>query len=205
MNDMNTWLNRADEAGLFTVGERKTLKELIATLDPDKQEAIGELCNTVYKLGQLADNNVKPMPDELSDETKKWLDARTAEERLEIIKDICVDWDGYRTAAGLGKLINEIWAYAARPLKGDAHILKENQLHLAYHSGEPVWFESRETWLGRDGFWIFVTDINDTFLYYTTSFIYGSSNLNLRGYNKFWRCWNKKPSRAEMEGAAWDD
>lgn len=28
-----------------------------------------------------------------------------------IIADICIDWDGYRTANELGGLINEIWAY----------------------------------------------------------------------------------------------
>jgi hypothetical protein len=28
------------------------------------------------------------------------------------IADICIDWDGYRTADGLGGLVNEIWAYA---------------------------------------------------------------------------------------------
>lgn len=51
-------------------------------------------------------------PDELSDKTKAWLDTMSAEERLETIAGICVDWDGYRTEKGLGSLINEIWAYA---------------------------------------------------------------------------------------------
>ena len=209
MSDMNTWLNRANENGLLTVGERQNLRELIHVLNPTSQEAIYQLCNAAYELGQFTESDIKLEPVSLSDETKKWLDVQTAEERLELIKDMCVDWDGYRAAPNLGKLINEIWAYAARPLKGDAHVLKEGQLHLAYHSGEPVWFESREwpggPWLGREGFWIFVTDINGTFLYYTTSFIYGSSNLNLSDYNKVWRCWNKKPSSVEMEGAAWND
>lgn len=55
---------------------------------------------------------VEPKRPELSDETKEWLDKMDAVEMLSNIADICIDWDGYRTANGLGGLINEIWAYA---------------------------------------------------------------------------------------------
>ena len=55
---------------------------------------------------------VEPKRPELSDETKAELDKMDAVEMLSNIADICVDWDGYRTANGLGGLINEIWAYA---------------------------------------------------------------------------------------------
>ena len=54
---------------------------------------------------------------ELSEETKAWLDGMTAEERLNTIAVICADWDGFRTAKGLGSLIDEILAYANYPLK----------------------------------------------------------------------------------------
>ena len=122
-NDMNTWFNLADEANLFTGRERKNIKEAITTLDPTPltRYAIEDLCDAIYKLGQFANTHViKPAPEELLDKTKKWLDTQTAEERLSTIKDICVDWDGYRTAAGLGGLVNEIWAYAAYPCKNEA-------------------------------------------------------------------------------------
>lgn len=49
---------------------------------------------------------------DLADETKDWLGEMNAVEALRNIADICVDWDGYRTADGLGGLINEVWAYA---------------------------------------------------------------------------------------------
>ena len=55
---------------------------------------------------------VEPKRPELSDETKAELDKMDAVEMLSNIADICIDWDGYRTANGLGGLINEIWAYA---------------------------------------------------------------------------------------------
>lgn len=117
MDELNEWLRRADEANLLTVKEQKNVKEAITTLDltPLTQYAIADLCDAIYKLGQLANSDVKPAPDELSEKTKKWLDGQTAEDRLATIEDICIDWDGYRTAAGLGSLINEIWAYAAYP------------------------------------------------------------------------------------------
>lgn len=55
---------------------------------------------------------VEPKRIELADETKAWLDTMDAVEALGNIADICIDWDGYRTADGLGGLVNEIWAYA---------------------------------------------------------------------------------------------
>lgn len=55
---------------------------------------------------------VEPKRIELADETKAWLDKMDAVDALNNIADICIDWDGYRTADGLGGLINEIWAYA---------------------------------------------------------------------------------------------
>lgn len=55
---------------------------------------------------------VEPKRIELADETKAWLDKLNAVEALRNISDICIDWDGYRTADGLGGLINEIWTYA---------------------------------------------------------------------------------------------
>lgn len=55
---------------------------------------------------------VEPKRIELPDETKAWLDKMDAVDVLANIANICIDWDGYRTANGLGSLINEIWAYA---------------------------------------------------------------------------------------------
>ena len=56
-------------------------------------------------------------PEKLEERTTKWLDQMTAEERLKEIAAILDDWDGYRTAKGLGGLINEVWAYALYPVK----------------------------------------------------------------------------------------
>lgn len=55
---------------------------------------------------------IEPKRIDLPDETKAWLDKMDAVDALGNIASICMDWDGYRTANGLGGLINEIWAYA---------------------------------------------------------------------------------------------
>lgn len=68
--------------------------------------------NALYLLKAQECTSVEPKRPELSDETKAELDKMDAVEMLSNIADICVDWDGYRTANGLGGLINEIWAYA---------------------------------------------------------------------------------------------
>lgn len=88
----------------FTFGDKNdkvTVEDIIAMLKGQKIEP----------------ETFSPKPDELCDETKLWLDGMTAEERLREIADICIDWDGYRTAEGLGGLLNEIWAYARYPVK----------------------------------------------------------------------------------------
>ena len=88
-----------------------------------------------------------PEPSELLYETKRWLDNMTAEERLQEISVICIDWDGYRTAEGLGSLINEIWAYARYPVKKDnPHIVTINDFKNADEWGYlPVWCEEKIT------------------------------------------------------------
>ena len=55
---------------------------------------------------------IEPKRIDLADETKAELDKMDAVDALGNIADICIDWDGYRTADGLGGLINEVWAYA---------------------------------------------------------------------------------------------
>lgn len=73
----------------------------------------------------------EPHKIELDTEEKEWLGKMTAEERLELIREICVDWDGYRDADHLGDLLNEVWIYAAFPVaKKDPQSARE--LKTAY-------------------------------------------------------------------------
>lgn len=66
----------------------------------------------------LKERELPPVkPEKLEERATEWLDNMTAEERLKEIAAILDDWDGYRTAKGLGGLINEIWAYAMYPVK----------------------------------------------------------------------------------------
>lgn len=192
MPKMNEWFRRANGAGFFTVGERQTLKELMNTLGPDAQDAITTLCGAAYKLGQFDGTDVQPAPEELLDETKKWLDSQTAEERLTTIKDICLDWDGYRTAAGLGGLINEIWAYAAYPCKNKAHVMSLDEIKRI--TQETIWFESKVDnkliQLDKKGI---------------SALLFIGMLGNWAGFNQTWRCWDKEPTAEQMKGTAWDD
>lgn len=56
---------------------------------------------------------VKPKLLDLPNKTKAWLDEMDAVDALGNIADICIDFDGYRTANGLGELINEVRTYAS--------------------------------------------------------------------------------------------
>ena len=73
---------------------------------------VGLLRDALALLKEQEPATVEPKRIELADETKAWLDKMDAIDALGNIADICIDWDGYRTANGLGGLINEIWAYA---------------------------------------------------------------------------------------------
>ena len=195
MNKLNEWFRRADEANLFTERERENIKEAIATLNlvPLTQCAIEDLCDAIYKLGQFANiPAIKPAPEELLDKTKKWLDTQTAEERLSTIKDICVDWDGYRTAEGLGSLINEIWAYAAYPCNNKAHVMTLEEAKQNING--TIWMEHI---VGHK--LILLTERVRVTLSLT-----GVLD-NWDGYNKYWRCWNKKPTTEQMKEVPWDD
>lgn len=192
MDKLNEWFRCADEAGCFTVGERQNLKELMDILSPAAQTTISTLCGAVYKLGQFADSEVKPGPDELSVETKKWLDAQTPEERLETIKDICVDWDGYRTAAGLGSLINEIWAYAAYPCNNKAHVMSLEEIKS--NTRETLWFESKVDNT--------LTQLNKKSI---AELLYVTALYNWANFNQIWRIWDKEPTAEQMKETAWND
>lgn len=85
------------------------------------------LDDVIALLKERESATVEPKQIELVDETKAWLDTMDAVDALNNIAIICIDWDGYRTANGLGELINEIWAYAQYCAKK----LKEEQKPIA--------------------------------------------------------------------------
>lgn len=75
-------------------------------------------------------------PEKLAERTTKWLDNMTAEERLKEIAVILDDWDGYRTAKGLGMLINEVWAYTLYPVKVQEPVEPEETIDDKYPVGD---------------------------------------------------------------------
>lgn len=77
-----------------------------------EKTCITDLQRDVLKLLKAQILTVEPKRIDLADETKAWLDKMDAVDALGNIANICIDWDGYRTANGLGGLINEVLAYA---------------------------------------------------------------------------------------------
>lgn len=58
-----------------------------------------------------------PHKIDMTDDMKEYLGKMTGEERLDFIRSLTFDWDGFGTADNLGHLINEIYTYAAYPTK----------------------------------------------------------------------------------------
>lgn len=142
---------------------------------------------------------IEPKRIDLPDETKAWLDKMDAVDALKNIADICMDWDGYRTANGLGGLVNEIWAYArycADRLQ-KAQEPKVMTLEEAKSASGYVIVQSRscdifELQLIKDGF------VYDSF---TVPIAVG--DMWWEGYNKHWRLWTSVPTDAQMEAVKW--
>ena len=86
--------------------------KLLESSRDDWERIAKKAISKLKTLSKVQEAIIEPKRIDLADETKAWLDKMDAVEALENIADICIDWDGYRTADGLGELINEIWAYA---------------------------------------------------------------------------------------------
>lgn len=111
------------------------------------QEALNMAINALKTQGLVT---IEPKQIELQDETKAWLDEMDAVDALGNIANICIDWDGYRTADDLGGLINEIWAYAKYCCN---KIMKEQEPRLVTEADFdgadeygylPVWVEDKD-------------------------------------------------------------
>ena len=70
----------------------------------------------------------------------------------------------------------------------------------------PVWFESRGTWHGRKGFWIFVYDINieKNVMQYNAAHMCSNGYLGMREYNRVWRCLTSRPSDTQRSETPWN-
>lgn len=138
-------------------------------------------------------------PEKLEERTTKWLDQMTAEERLEEIAAILDDWDGYRTAKGLGGLINEVWAYASYPVK--AQEPRVMALEEVKKADDPVFFETQSgviyDWAIRcteNEKHVLLTIINSTI-----------QAFRIDRYGISWRCWTSRPSDLERKNTPWEN
>ena len=169
-------------------------------------DAYSRLHDSISEFDELLKTQELPpvKPEKLEERTTEWLDKMTAQERLEEIAAILDDWDGYRTAKGLGMLINEVWAYALYPVKAqEPRILTPEEVKVSI--GGPIYFESRGTYMGKTGFWILPALFTETGL---MRYVHPQSNyyseLGLHAYGKVWRCWTARPSDEQREAVKWE-
>lgn len=72
--------------------------------------------------------------------------------------------------------------------------------------GEPIYFESHGTYMGKTGFWILPALFTESEL---MRYVYPQSShyseLGLRAYGKTWRCWTSRPTDEQREAIPWND
>jgi len=98
---------------------------------------------------------------------------------------------------------------ASEPLKGqEPRVIRRDELKQFEDS--PCWFESHNTYMGKEGFWIipvmFHTFSVGTIMSYTSVLngVGGCGELGLSAYNKAWRCWSAKPTDEQRKAVKWN-
>lgn len=71
--------------------------------------------------------------------------------------------------------------------------------------GEPIYFESRGTYMGKDGFWILPALFTPSGLMrYVHPLSSHYSELGLYSYGKSWRCWTSRPTDEQRKAVKWE-
>lgn len=143
---------------------------------------------------------IEPKRIDLPDETKAWLDKMDAVDALRNIADICIDWDGYRTANGLGGLINEVWAYARYCADRLQKAQEPRMLMLeeAKSASGYVIVQSRSCNI------LELQLITDGLVYDSFAVPIAVDDLWWEGYNKHWRLWTSVPTDEQREKEPWN-
>ena len=149
---------------------------------------------------------VEPKRIDIADETKAWLDKMDAVDALGNIANICMDWDGYRTADGLGGLINEIWAYsrycADRLMKSqEPRLIELDEFENVLGRDVPLYFEQRD---GISGWDIYSGLENGTMDIVTSAQWAEDQTWQREYYGKEWRCWTSRPDEKRRAETPWN-
>ena len=179
-----------------------------AYLDLEGNGCIHQLIHDAIALLKAHETaTVEPKCIDIADETKAWLDKMDAVDALGNIANICIDWDGYRTADGLGGLINEIWAYARycadRLLKAQEPRLMtlDEVKHFVY--GNPYIIET----VLSDGEYLLMYGLfSHQGVVGNCDFITVNERIRLydADYGKTWRCWTSRPTDEQRKVTLWN-
>lgn len=167
----------------------------------DRAKRIDAIREAIALLKAQEKATIEPKRIDLDDETKAWLDKMDAVDALGNIADICIDWDGYRTADGLGGLVNEIWAYARycadRMLKAqEARVITLEEVK-SLERDAVVWYEHIGVNKQRPRI---VDQVYDSGIIFTDG---GHWQFNADAYGKKFRLWTSRPTDAEREAEPW--
>ena len=129
-------------------------------------------------------------------------------DRDEVIKGLEKVWDAFN------HMEHELYAdYVFDALA----LLKEQEprmlkLEELKQSVCPCWFESRNTYMGQEGFWIIPDFFTERLMHYVFSIPskhknhtdYAYSDLGSASYNRAWRCWTSKPTAEQRKAVKWE-
>lgn len=110
--------------------------------------------------------------------------GKSAEEILKHIYEIALDWDGYRTAKGLGELVDEILACCCAPR--ELHRPLEVHEVITLPIGTLIWVEHSHHFDDLDQAEVYNGNPGD-------------------GYGRFYRYWRIKPTQEECLNAKWNN
>lgn len=124
---------------------------------------------------------------------------------LEGLSDI--DWRPYHNDSEVRNI-----AKAALELLKEQEPRVITREELKQFEDSPCWFESRGTYMGKDGFWIIPYMFT---CYQTMYYVFPLLNANGRGdihyselglsaYDKAWRCWTARPTTEQREAVKWE-
>lgn len=207
--------------GLECCKHSRNFADSDCTQCPYKQNGLNCVCDLMNDaltlLKEQEQATIEPHRMELGDETKEWLGKMDAVEALTNIADICIDWDGFRTANGLGELINEIWAYARycaeclKKAQGPRLMTIDEARSIA--PGTVVWEVERyedENFNSIPGqpFPVCVESVGQyKFMgddQPTEAFFFAAGMDRVDFYGRDYVFWTDRPSEEQMEGVEWE-
>lgn len=154
-------------------------------LEMTREEAIAKLESLVYRVVD------RSMIDDTCHEVIEYLEAQEPKH---------ISYDNGEDLYALIKVMSEI--HDLLKLR-ESRVMTLEEVCKAYVN--PLWFESKDTFMGEKGFWVLSKGVSPSFrIRFIPAVAEDGMVLSLADYGKFWRCWTSCPSAEEMEATPWE-